>query len=90
MRAINPGGFRAKAPAPAEDVRDAQPLITVPTMVVCGDADERAPVAIAEGLQAAIDDSTLVVLSGVGHVCNLEAPDIFNSALRTFLHDRGA
>ena len=29
----------------------------------------------------------LVVLPGVGHLCNLEAPDEFNAAVRTFLHE---
>jgi pimeloyl-ACP methyl ester carboxylesterase len=27
------------------------------------------------------------VLPGVGHLCNLEAPDEFNAAVRTFLHE---
>jgi pimeloyl-ACP methyl ester carboxylesterase len=59
-------------------------------MLVCGDADVRAPLTVAEGLHAAIADSTLVVLPGAGHICNVEAPDLFNSALRTFLHDQGS
>jgi pimeloyl-ACP methyl ester carboxylesterase len=88
MRAFHPVGFRAMARASAENLREVLPLITVPTLLVYGDADVRAPLAVAEGLRAAIADSTLVVLSGVGHVCNIEAPDEFNAALRTFLHDR--
>jgi pimeloyl-ACP methyl ester carboxylesterase len=88
MRAFHPVGFRAMARASAEDLRKALPLITVPALLVYGDADVRAPLAVAEGLRAAIADSMLVTLAGVGHVCNVEAPDEFNSALRTFLHNR--
>ena len=87
IRAFHPVGFRAMARASAEDVRDALSSIEVPTLVVCGDADERAPLSVAEALHAAITRSTLVVLAGVGHVCNIEAPDAFNSAVRTFLNN---
>jgi pimeloyl-ACP methyl ester carboxylesterase len=41
--------------------------------------------AVAEDLRTAISDSRLVVLPGVGHVCNIEAPDEFNAAAREFL-----
>jgi pimeloyl-ACP methyl ester carboxylesterase len=43
MHAFHPIGFRAMARASAEDLRDALPLITVATLVVCGDSDVRAP-----------------------------------------------
>ncbi|HKN90245.1 MAG TPA: alpha/beta hydrolase [Acidimicrobiia bacterium] len=52
-----------------------------------GDKDVRAPLTVAEDLHAAISGSTLVVLSGAGHVCNIDAPDEFNSAVRRFLRD---
>jgi pimeloyl-ACP methyl ester carboxylesterase len=85
MRAFHPSGFRAMARAAAEDLRDVPAQVSVPTLLVCGDADERAPLSVAETLHAAIDGSRLVVLSGVGHVCNIEAPVAFNRAVRTFL-----
>jgi pimeloyl-ACP methyl ester carboxylesterase len=85
LRAFHPAGFRAMARALAEDIRDALPRVNAPTLVVCGDADERAPLVVAETLHAAISGSKLVVLPGVGHVCNLEAPAAFNDAARTFL-----
>ena len=50
-----------------------------------GDQDVRAPRPVADALHAAIPGSRLVVLPGVGHVCNLEAPDAFNAAVREFL-----
>ena len=76
------------ARAAAEDLRPALPSIDVPTLLVYGADDIRAPAAVADHLHGAIRDSTLVRLPGAGHVCNLEAPDAFNATIRTFLHDR--
>jgi pimeloyl-ACP methyl ester carboxylesterase len=42
---------------------------------------------VAEALQAAISGSRLVVLPDAGHLCNIEAPDEFNVAVRDFLHN---
>jgi pimeloyl-ACP methyl ester carboxylesterase len=85
MREFHPCGFRAMARASAEDLRSALPGITVPTLLIYGDRDERAPLEVAEDLHASILDSTLVVLPGAGHVCNIEAAESFNSAVRNFL-----
>jgi pimeloyl-ACP methyl ester carboxylesterase len=85
MHAFHPAGFRAMARAAAEDLRDALPGLDVPTLLVCGDCDVRAPRAIAEHLCGAIAGASLVVLGGVGHVCNLEAPDRFDNTVRAWL-----
>lgn len=85
MRAFHPAGFRAMARASAPDLRDVLPQITVPTLLLYGDNDVRAPLSVAEDLRAAIPGSTLVVLPGAGHICNIEAPDGFNLAVRSFL-----
>jgi pimeloyl-ACP methyl ester carboxylesterase len=85
LLAFHPRGFRAMARASAEDVRDVLPRIDTPTLLIHGDQDVRAPRAVADALHAAIPGSRLVVLPGVGHVCNLEAPDAFNAAVREFL-----
>jgi pimeloyl-ACP methyl ester carboxylesterase len=55
--------------------------------LVYGDRDVRAPLTVAEDLHAAISRSTLVVLPDTGHLCNIEAPEAFNSAVRSFLRD---
>jgi pimeloyl-ACP methyl ester carboxylesterase len=86
MQAFHPRGFRAMAQASAEDVRDVLPDVDVPTLLVYGGRDVRAPLTVAESLQAAIPGSRLVVLPDAGHVCNIEAPDEFNDAVRNFLH----
>jgi pimeloyl-ACP methyl ester carboxylesterase len=87
MQAFHPRGFRALARASAEDVRDVLPNIDVPTLLAYGDRDVRAPLTVADALQAAISGSSLVVLPDAGHVCNVEAPDKFNVAVRDFLHE---
>jgi len=87
MRAFHPAGFRAMARASAEDLRDVLPGINVPTLLVYGDKDVRAPLTVAEDLEAAISGSMLVVLPDTGHLCNIEAPDDFNRAVRNFLSD---
>jgi pimeloyl-ACP methyl ester carboxylesterase len=88
MRAFHTLGFRAMARASAEDLREALPRIDVPTLLVYGDEDVRAPLPVAEHLHASISGSTLVVLPGVGHICNLEAPQRFNDTVRNWLADR--
>jgi pimeloyl-ACP methyl ester carboxylesterase len=87
MLALRPAGFRAMARASAEDLRDVPPLVRVPTLLVCGEEDVRAPMSVAEDLHSAIPGSTLVVLPGAGHACNIEAPEEFNGAVRRFLRD---
>jgi pimeloyl-ACP methyl ester carboxylesterase len=87
MLAFHPVGFRAMARASAEDLRDVAPRIKVPTLLVYGDKDVRAPLTVAEDLHAAIAGSTLVVLPDAGHICNIEAPEAFNRTVRSFLRD---
>jgi pimeloyl-ACP methyl ester carboxylesterase len=89
LLAFHPAGFRAMARASAEDLRDALPHLTLPTLLIYGDQDVRAPLDVAHRLHSAIPHSRLVVLPGVGHVCNVEAAQDFNSALRDFLREHG-
>ena len=86
MSEIRPAGTRAMAHALAEaDLRDVLSRIAVPTLLVYGDADERAPLTIARELHASIPRSTLTVLPGVGHECHLEAAETFDGEVRKFL-----
>lgn len=87
MTGTHPDGLRVTARAFAEaDLREALPSIDVPTLLVHGDEDVRAPLSVAEDLHARIPASKLVVVPGAGHIVNLEAPERFNSEVRTFLH----
>ena len=85
MLSSHPVGFRAMAPASSEDLRDALPGVSVPTLLIYGDHDVRAPLAVADHLHEAITGSKLVVLPGAGHLCNIEAAPAFNDAVRAFL-----
>jgi pimeloyl-ACP methyl ester carboxylesterase len=64
------------------------PHIRVPTLLMYGDRDVRAPLSVADALHEAIAGSTLVVLPESGHVCNIEASDEFNAEVRSFLQSR--
>jgi len=67
------------------DLRYVLPLIDVPTLLLHGEADERAPLAVAEDLHTGIRGSQLVVLPRVGHESYLEAPQRFNFEVLRFL-----
>ena len=89
MRDFHPAGMRVMAYALAEaDLREVLPCIQVPTLLLWGDRDQRSPLSVAADLHAAIPQSTLVVLSGVGHQSNVEAADRFNAEVRSFLRRR--
>lgn len=67
------------------DLRDVLPRIAVPTLLLYGSADKRSPLSVAEDLHAHIPGSKLVVMPGVGHQSNVDAPDLFNAEVRDFL-----
>jgi pimeloyl-ACP methyl ester carboxylesterase len=90
VREFHADGLRTGTHAIAEaDLRDVLPRIDVPTLLVYGDADVRSPLDVAEDLHANIPDSRLVVLPGVGHMCDMEASDRFNAEARAFLRTAG-
>ncbi|MEO6059118.1 MAG: alpha/beta hydrolase [Candidatus Limnocylindria bacterium] len=89
MAEFHPSGFRTMARALAEaDLRDVLPHIEVPTLLLYGDRDVRAPLAVAEDLHSAIPNSRLVVLPGVGHMSSVESAQQFTAEVRGFLQDR--
>ncbi|MFO7543974.1 MAG: alpha/beta hydrolase [Trueperaceae bacterium] len=69
----------------AADLRHVLPRITVPTLLLYGAADTRAPLDVARALHANIPGAELTVLEGVGHAVNLQAPERFDATLRAFL-----
>ena len=68
----------------AADQRDLLPHIAVPTLLIWGELDERSPLSVARQFEDAVADAKLVVIPGAGHVSNLEAPELFNNAVREF------
>jgi pimeloyl-ACP methyl ester carboxylesterase len=86
MREFHPVGLRANSRAFAEaDLRDVLSSIEVPTLLLHGDRDVRAPLNVAQDLHAKIPGSRLVTIRGAGHVCNVDAPERFNTEVRAFL-----
>ena len=57
MQAFHPGGFRAMALACAVDLWDVLPRINVPTLLVYGDRDVRAPLSVAKDLEKSIPET---------------------------------
>lgn len=82
-------GFRVMARSFAEaDLRDVLAHIEVPSLLLYGDKDVRSSLNVAEAIHAAIPNSRLVVMPGVGHVSSVEAAERFNTEVRDFLHSR--
>jgi pimeloyl-ACP methyl ester carboxylesterase len=61
--------------------------ITAPTLVVWGAQDRLVSASLAERTAAAIPDSRLLVLDGVGHTAQLEVPRILARAVLAFLDE---
>jgi pimeloyl-ACP methyl ester carboxylesterase len=59
--------------------------IHVPTLLVAGEHDRNAPPPMMKAMADAIAGSTYIVMKGVGHLQNLEAPDDFDGLLLNFL-----
>jgi pimeloyl-ACP methyl ester carboxylesterase len=86
MREFHPVGLRANSRAfAAADLREVLPRVAVPTLLLYGDSDVRAPSNVGQDLHDNIPGSKLVVIPGAGHVCNIDAPERFNAEVRAFL-----
>jgi 3-oxoadipate enol-lactonase len=64
--------------APIEKIR-------VPTLVITSDEDKVYPPSIARGMAKRIPGARLAVISGAGHLSNLEQPGQFNQVVLRFL-----
>ena len=83
---FHPGATRAAMRAFAEaDLRDVLSRIDVPTLLLFGEEDVRAPRAVWEPLHSGIRGSKLVVIPSAGHLIDVEAPLRVNDEIRSFL-----
>jgi pimeloyl-ACP methyl ester carboxylesterase len=91
MSGIRPRASLTMLRAMAEvDLRGILPAIDVPTLVLHGALDARSPLAVGRDLHTRIPASKLVVLSGVGHLSNIEGAAAFNREVTTFLRSLGS
>jgi 3-oxoadipate enol-lactonase len=67
------------------DQRSGLKEIKVPTLVLSGSKDKNAPAPMMAKMATHIPSATYIELEGVGHLVNLERPDLFNAALDQFL-----
>lgn len=90
MRGVHPVGYRAMARSfAAADLRDALPDIALPTLLIYGELDRRAPPSVGAAIAARIPGARMVVVPGVGHMVNMEAPEAVAAELRAFFERAG-
>jgi pimeloyl-ACP methyl ester carboxylesterase len=59
--------------------------IDVPVLVLCGQRDAVAPLALSEEIAAGIPGAGIATVPEAGHVANADQPERFNAILRGFL-----
>lgn len=81
-----PAAWSAQAAAARDfDAFARLPRIVAPTLVLHGDADSVVDPRNAELLAARIPDARAFVLTGAGHLCFWEQPELFTSLVQEFL-----
>jgi pimeloyl-ACP methyl ester carboxylesterase len=58
--------------------------LRVPALVLAGDEDSYSTAEITAQLVASLPDPEVLILPGIGHMPNLEAPEAFDHAVRSF------
>lgn len=85
MSDTHPVGFRLMATAVATaDTRALLPTIKTPTLLIWGESDKRSPLSAAYQMRDVIHGAKLEIISGAGHVSNMEKPIQFNKAVKDF------
>ena len=67
------------------DIMDRVHNIKLPTLVICGSDDERAPVKYTHYLASKIEAAREVIVNGTGHWVQTEKPRKVNQAIDSFL-----
>lgn len=67
------------------DERGNLPNIRIPVLCLAGEHDRNAPAPMMERMAAKIPGARTVVIPGVGHLPNVEAPHAFDTAIFDFL-----
>jgi 3-oxoadipate enol-lactonase len=88
LLAANPNNLRQRVDLeqrPASAALERLGQISVPTLLVVGEADIPDVHAHSGAIEAGIPGARRVVLSGSGHLPQLEVPDAFNRIVLEFL-----
>jgi len=86
IRATAPLGYAGCCRAIARfDLAARIHAISLPTMIIVGEADQAMPVAMSRAVQERIAGSELVIIPSASHLSNTEQPEAFNRAVITFL-----
>jgi pimeloyl-ACP methyl ester carboxylesterase len=87
IRSNKPEGAAAalRGMALRTDSKDVLSRFAGPALVVVGDQDTLTPPARAREMKELLPSAELSIISGAGHLSNLEKPDAFNQALDSFL-----
>lgn len=89
MRSVSPDIVYGDLKACDEfDVMDRVKEIEIPTWIIVGQDDRLTPPKYAQFLHKEIKDSVLNVVEKAGHLISLEAPDVFNGLLKSFIEER--
>ena len=59
--------------------------INLPTLILCGEEDQLAPVKYSQFLHSRIKGSRMEALPGAGHMVMMESPQAFNEKIREFI-----
>jgi pimeloyl-ACP methyl ester carboxylesterase len=85
MSDTHPKGFRLMATALAiADTRSLLPVIKVPVLLIWGESDKRSPINVAHQMHNSIAGSKIEIITGAGHVSNMERPEQFNKIVKEF------
>ena len=87
MSAVPEATYRASLQALLRfDQRAQLPRIAVPVLVVTGEHDQTAPPVVGQRMAQAIAGAEFALLTGAGHLANLETPEAFHTLTRPFLN----
>ena len=88
LREVNPQIIHDDfAACDAFDRRADVSHITLPTLILCGEADRMTPVKLSQFLHEQITGSQLVIVPGAGHMVMLEQPAAVAENVAAFLSD---
>jgi 3-oxoadipate enol-lactonase len=87
MESASPEGVRAalRAMARRPDTSQALRDFDGPVLIAVGEHDDLTPPADARRMASIARSSSLVEIPGAAHLSNVEQPEAFNAAVRTFL-----